>query len=140
MLYQSLNPVVALSSMLGFVQPKSIDTAQINVISRNTRLVTFKIDDKNAEKIAFECNSVNSITSLSNNRVNASGLLYNIRFSTNIANPLLINGANATPVTTQGALGEIDFLFIRLHWTSTPTAVIALFWRLPPTLGADDKG
>jgi hypothetical protein len=72
--------------------------------------------------------------------LNASGLPYNIRLSTDIANPLFINDANATPVTTQDTLGKIDFPLIQLHRISTPTTIIALFYRLAPTPGADHKG
>jgi 3-dehydroquinate dehydratase len=72
--------------------------------------------------------------------VNASGLLYNISLSTNIADTLFINDANATSIATRDALREINFPFIQLHRTSTPTTIVALFQRLPPALGADDKG
>jgi hypothetical protein len=63
-------------------------------------------------------------------------LLRNIRLSTNIADSLFVDGTNAIPITTHDALGEIDLIFICPHLASATTAIIALFWRLPPTFRA----
>jgi hypothetical protein len=64
----------------------------------------------------------------------------NIKLPTNIADSLLVDDADATPITAQYALGEIDLSFFYLYRTSAPAAIIALRRCFPSTLVAENKG